>query len=54
MTTRRVLRRIQRDAYLTSRTAGDLAAAQRGHAPLARRLGRRTLTRALARALRSH
>lgn len=45
------LRRIQRDAYLVSRTAGDLSAAQRGPKVLAKRLVRRALTRAFFRAL---
>lgn len=38
-----VLRRLQRDAYLISRTAGDLNAAQRG------RLGKRLVKRAIHR-----
>jgi hypothetical protein len=46
------LRRIQRDAYLVSRTAGDADAARRGPQVLAKRLIRRRLTRALFRGLR--
>lgn len=49
---RSALRQIQRDAYLISRTAGDLSAAQRGPAVLGKRLVRRDLTRALFRILR--
>ncbi|WP_375483253.1 hypothetical protein [uncultured Jatrophihabitans sp.] len=39
------LRRLQRDAYLISRTAGDLNAAKRGPDVLAKRLARRAATR---------
>jgi hypothetical protein len=46
------LKQVQRDAYLISRTAGDLSAAQRGPAVLGRRLARRDLTRAFFRVLR--
>ena len=49
---RSALKQIQRDAYLISRTAGDLDAARRGPAVLARRLARREATRALFRVLR--
>jgi hypothetical protein len=49
---RSALRQIQRDAYLVSRTAGDLSAAQRGPGVLAKRLARRDLTRTLFRVLR--
>jgi hypothetical protein len=49
---RSALRQIQRDAYLISRTAGDLSAAQRGPAVLAERLARRDLTRVFFRVLR--
>lgn len=40
-----IFRTIQRDAYLLSRASGDVAAAQRGPAVLAKRLVRRRLTR---------
>jgi hypothetical protein len=40
-----LLRRIQRDAHLVSRAAGDLDAARRGPTPLLKRLGRRWITR---------
>lgn len=54
MTRRRsALAQFQRDTYLASRTAGDLRAARRGPGPLAKRLVRRSLTRALFRALRT-
>ncbi len=49
---RSALRQIQRDAYLISRTAGDISAAQRGPAVLGKRLARRSLTRELFRVLR--
>jgi hypothetical protein len=49
---RSALKQIQRDTHLISRTAGDLSAASRGPVPLARRLARRDLTRALFRILR--
>jgi hypothetical protein len=49
---RSALRQIQRNAYLISRAAGDLSAASRGPAPLAKRLARRDLTRMLFRVLR--
>ena len=49
---RSTLKQIQRDAYLISRTAGDLSAAQRGPGVLAKRLIRRDLTRTLFRVLR--
>ena len=49
---RSALRQIQRNAYLISRTAGDLSAAQRGPGVLARRLARRDLTREFFRLLR--
>lgn len=49
----RALRRAQRDAYLTSRTLGDVSAALRGPDVLARRLVRRSVTRNLFRLLRS-
>lgn len=42
----------RRDAYLLSRSMGDLSAASRGPRPLAKRLVRRSLTRALFRAMR--
>lgn len=44
------LRQIQRDSYLLSRTAGDVRAVKRGR--LAKRLLRRSLTRAVFRAFR--
>lgn len=54
MTRRRsLLGQIQRDAYLTSRAAGDAKAAERGPGPLAKRIVRRQLTRAIFRAIRS-
>jgi len=49
---RSALRQIQRDAYLISRTAGDLGAAKRGPVVLGKRLVRRDLTRAFFRVLR--
>lgn len=48
------IRRIQRDAYLISRAAGDLNAAQRGPDVLVRRLVRRRLTRTIMRGLFGH
>ena len=42
---------VRRDLYLTQRTMGDISAAQRGPAVLAKRLVRRDLTRALFRVL---
>jgi hypothetical protein len=42
---RSALKQIQRNAHLISRTAGDISAASRGPAPLAKRLARRDLTR---------
>jgi hypothetical protein len=39
-----LLKRIQRDAYLVSRAAGDMDAARRGPAPLTKRLVRRWIT----------
>ena len=42
----------RRDLYLTQRTMGDLSAARRGPAPLAKRLVRRDLTRTFFRILR--
>ena len=45
-------KQIQRDAYLISRTAGDLSAAERGPGVLVKRLIRRDLTRTLFRVLR--
>ena len=53
MKQRSALKQVQRDAYLISRTAGDLSAAQRGPVVLGRRLARRSLTRTLFRVLRS-
>lgn len=47
------LSQLQRDSYLISRAAGDVRAAGRGPKPLARRLVRRSLTRAFFQALRS-
>ncbi len=47
-----LLRRVQRDSYLISRTAGDLNAARRGPDVLAKRLVRRRATRAIFAALR--
>ena len=44
--------RIERDVYLADRTALDVKAARRGPRVLAKRLVRRSLTRALFRALR--
>jgi hypothetical protein len=49
---RSALKQVQRDAYLISRTAGDLSAAQRGPATLGKRLVRRDLTRTFFRILR--
>ena len=43
---------IERDVYLADRTALDVRAARRGPGHLAKRLVRRSLTRALFRALR--
>jgi hypothetical protein len=43
---------VRRDSYLLSRTMGDISAAQRGPAVLAKRLVRRDLTRAFFRVLR--
>lgn len=45
------LRSLQRALYLTQRGIGDYRAARRGPAVLARRVERRTLTRAIFRAL---
>lgn len=54
MTRRRSpLTQLQRDSYLMSRAAGDARAAERGPVPLAKRLVRRQVTRAIFRALRS-
>ena len=54
MTGRRsTARRAQRELYLASRTAGDIAAAQSGPQALAKRVARRALTRALFRAFRA-
>lgn len=50
---RSALKRVQRDAYLISRAAGDLSAAQRGPVPLGRRLARRSLTRTVFAMIRS-
>lgn len=47
----RFTKRVQRNAYLISRAAGDLDAAQRGPEILAKRLIRRSLTRTLFQAL---
>jgi hypothetical protein len=52
MMARSALRQIQRDAYLISRTAGDLSAAKRGPVPLGKRIARRDLTRVFFRLLR--
>lgn len=52
MKQRSALKQVQRDAYLISRTAGDLSAAQRGPVVLGRRLARRSLTRTLFSLLR--
>jgi len=49
---RSALKQIQRDAYLISRAAGDVSAAQRGPGVLAKRLVRRDLTRTFFRILR--
>ena len=46
------LEQIRRAAYRLQRGIGTYQAAQRGSAPLARRLARRDLTRALFRMLR--
>jgi hypothetical protein len=46
------IEQVRRDSYLLSRTLGDVEAARRGPAPLARRLARRDLTRAFFRFLR--
>lgn len=54
MTRRRsLLSQVRRDAYLTQRGIGDFQAAERGPAPLAKRLVRRQLTRAFFKALRA-
>lgn len=54
MTRRRsFLSQVQRDSYLISRTTGDVRAAERGPAPLAKRLVRRRLTRGAFRLLRN-
>jgi len=42
----------RRTLYFTQRTMGDLSAASRGPRPLAKRLVRRSLTRALFRSMR--
>ena len=47
----RTMKRIQRESYLLSRTAGDIDAAQRGPKVLAKRLIRRKLTRTIFRSL---
>lgn len=44
-------KKVQRDAYLISRTAGDLDAARRGPDVLARRIIRREVTRSVFRAV---
>lgn len=44
-----LLKRIQRAAYFTSRTAGDLDAARRGPDVLAKRIARRIVTREIFR-----
>jgi len=49
---RSTFRRVERDVYLADRTALDVRAAMRGPVPLAKRLIRRRLTRALFRGLR--
>jgi hypothetical protein len=49
---RSLLKQVQRDAYLVSRTAGDASAAQRGPAVLAKRLVRRDATRTFFKVLR--
>ena len=50
MRKRSALKQLQRSAYLTSRAAGDLSAARRGH--LIKRVARRSLTRNLFRLFR--
>ena len=53
MTRRRsTFSRIERDVYLTDRTALDVRAAARGPRPLAKRLVRRSVTRSLFRLFR--
>lgn len=47
-----IFRRISRDAHQVSKVAGDLDAARRGPAVLAKRLGRRLITRRFFGALR--
>jgi hypothetical protein len=49
---RSTFRTIERDVYLADRTSLDVRAAQRGSAPLAKRLIKRTVTRSVFRALR--
>ena len=49
---RTALQQIQRDAYLVSRTAGDINAAERGPDVLAKRIIRRKATRGFFQILR--
>ncbi len=49
---RSAFRRVERDVYLADRTSLDVRAAMRGPAPLARRLVRRKVTRAVFRMFR--
>lgn len=51
MTARWTLGRVQRDLYLTQRGIGDVRAARRGPAPLARRYAHRLVARTVAHAL---
>lgn len=46
------LERLRRDLYFSQRTIGDWQAAKRGVKPIAKRLVRRSLTRALFRRIR--
>lgn len=46
---RSLLSQVDRDAYLVSRTAGDLNAAKRGPGPLVKRIVRRHIRRAIFR-----
>lgn len=49
---RSTFEQVRRDLYKTQRAMGDVEAAERGPVPLAKRLVRRSLTRAIFRAFR--
>lgn len=49
--TRSTLSQLRRAMYLGQRSIGDVQAAERGPKPLAKRIARRALTRAIFRAL---